>query len=1055
LAGENKASEPWSVKLLPGRIDGFKFDHSPLKVASKWLTPSDRLENPALKPTDAQRHIIELGRSSIARHGTADAALQALTAAFNKHRTLRRTAWEKLLQGPHDPRTIQNGFKICCAHSYLVSVAQQRLGISEAAHVMSEGVDQLAKLLSLKEFLSSLSIVEYMYPFQRLSSHHNCLVHLLIQVPLRGVHQFGYSFLVLHEELRICFKELEVIQEVIYSTSEFIRRYALAKYRSFTATQAIRASVGSLLKQVNIRDFEFLSSKTQKAVQTFERALNDCKSFCYQASEFLLLIELRKRARSHDPQQNIYNALHHHFKLFRGEQTNAIASSKSKIRKLRRKNLWHQGRRSRKAVEVSDALARLEHDLHVIMRIYHDSVMPLLGTRIQTMSSCELARQGRIAQKYWLACFQRNDESASRLRELDSIHERALKAIAARYALSHSRLRSIQGDMARLSEIHASYRRPSEPCINLPLDVSPPNEDPTTDEGSDVSQTGKTVLWQPARRAIEETSRPVSAALAQFGQSTPSGATNSRIDPRRDGKLAFSGAHTGSNGRQTPDLIGSAVVSQVMRSGGTVSKCSASNPKTLLNGEGGEDPVLRDFTSFQSTHTTERLLTEHQTIEAVMKALEEGYEKVVPSRIRGDGIYHMQLLNRCTALGDLIAFYHAQKVQLASIAYYRAQGFAKPVASQQLLNCASKLAFEQQMRAFQRQLDSLRWITHISRPSSPLQALRRFSPQISVLYRDLSALVDDLSYSRAFLALEDGFKKRYATTKYELETLIRKTLKGNTDIKGLIIRRPLCLYPPIHLHMHDQLGISRYTLEALIDIRMRRVSLDDYQQGIFGHLDRQFRLFELKSTQVVQEMRIFSGSSFKSHFQEIESVSSAISSQYHEDIQALSERHITLMSPQMLERYSRLAQRFWSMRVTQFTPEIAWEAGTPGEIGWYRVKSCISKGRRSFAVARKTKRESGQALQLSAKDRELQEQAIKAMQRLEEFWPSQPPMSEQAFRKILELEDPSTMTSRVQSWASRLLSGLEEAKLDSGPGPNHQTVILTPSCSQSATSSQL
>jgi hypothetical protein len=149
------------------------------------------------------------------------------------------------------------------------------------------------------------------------------------------------------------------------------------------------------------------------------------------------------------------------------------------------------------------------------------------------------------------------------------------------------------------------------------------------------------VLWQPARRAIEETSRPVPTALAQFGQSIPSGATNSRIDPRRDGKLAFSGAHTGSNGRQTPDLTGSAVVSQVMRSGGTVSKCSASNPKPLLDGEGGEDPVLRVFTSFQSTHTIKRLLTEHQTIEAAMKALEEGYEKVVTFQSVGvsSGIY--------------------------------------------------------------------------------------------------------------------------------------------------------------------------------------------------------------------------------------------------------------------------------------------------------------------------------------------------------------------------------------------------------------------------------
>ncbi|OSS48203.1 hypothetical protein B5807_07860 [Epicoccum nigrum] len=48
LAGKGKASEPWSVKFLPDRIDGFKFDPSPPKVTNGWLTLSDHLENPAL-----------------------------------------------------------------------------------------------------------------------------------------------------------------------------------------------------------------------------------------------------------------------------------------------------------------------------------------------------------------------------------------------------------------------------------------------------------------------------------------------------------------------------------------------------------------------------------------------------------------------------------------------------------------------------------------------------------------------------------------------------------------------------------------------------------------------------------------------------------------------------------------------------------------------------------------------------------------------------------------------------------------------------------------------
>jgi hypothetical protein len=211
-----------------------------------------------------------------------------------------RGTWERIPQKPHGPRTTHYWFKICCAHSYVVSVAQQRLGILEAAHGMSEGVEQLAKLLSLKESLSSLSIVEYKYPFQRLSSHQHYLAHLLIQLPLRSVHQFGYSFLVLHEEMRSSLKDLEGIQEVIHSTSEFMRRYALAKHRSFTAIQAIRASTASLAEQLNnILNYNSLPLKTQIAVTTFSRVFTNYNGFCHQASDVFLLIELRKR--SHGP----------------------------------------------------------------------------------------------------------------------------------------------------------------------------------------------------------------------------------------------------------------------------------------------------------------------------------------------------------------------------------------------------------------------------------------------------------------------------------------------------------------------------------------------------------------------------------------------------------------------------------------------------------------------------------------------------------------------------------------------------------------------------------
>jgi hypothetical protein len=134
------------------------------------------------------------------------------------------------------------------------------------------------------------------------------------------------------------------------------------------------------------------------------------------------------------------------------------------------------------------------------------------------------------------------------------------------------------------------------------------------------------------------------------------------------------------------------------------------------------------------------------------------------------------------------------------------------------------------------------------------------------------------------------------------------------------------------------------------------------------------------------------------------------------------------MSPQQLERYGQMAQRFWSTWSTQFTLEQAWVAGTPPEITHLRLS--ISYARRSFAIALEAKRRSGQALRLSAEHEELQEQAIKAMQRLEEICPLQPPMSKQAFQKILGLEDPSPPSSVPSSEWSRLLSDLDEVKVE-------------------------
>jgi hypothetical protein len=360
-----------------------------------------------------------------------------------------------------------------------------------------------------------------------------------------------------------------------------------------------------------------------------------------------------------------------------------------------------------------------------------------------------------------------------------------------------------------------------------------------------------------------------------------------------------------------------------------------------------------------------------------------------------------------------------------------AQGFAKPVASQRLLRIAIKMTLEQQMRPFLRHLHFSKWLACLKAPSA-FQALREHQ---RISHQDCVDLMDEIYHSKNLFSLEDSFKKRYAATNYALNTLIRKALKEYNDTKKLIKRYTFGKAWRIQEKMHSQLHNSTYILEAHVVIKMRRASVDDHQQGIFGCLDYQFSLFESRSCHVHQEMQYSiavmqksDGPLIRSHIKKIKSLTLAIKHQCYEYIQDLWERHISLMSPQQLERYGQMAQSFWSTWSTQFTLEQAWVAGTPPEITHLRLS--ISYARRSFAIALEAKRRSGQALRLSAEHEELQEQAIKAMQRLEEICPLQPPMSKQAFQKILGLEDPSPPSSVPSSEWSRLLSDLDEVKVE-------------------------
>jgi hypothetical protein len=91
----------------------------------------------------------------------------------------------------------------------------------------------------------------------------------------------------------------------------------------------------------------------------------------------------------------------------------------------------------------------------------------------------------------------------------------------------------------------------------------------------------------------------------------------------------------------------------------------------LLDGE--EDPSLKVVASFQSTHTVEKLVAEHQTIDAALNALHERYLEVLRDssldklsvNIRRNPV---QLLDSYTSHRNRTTSHYAKQLKLISIA---------------------------------------------------------------------------------------------------------------------------------------------------------------------------------------------------------------------------------------------------------------------------------------------------------------------------------------------------------------------------------------------------
>ncbi|KAJ8108362.1 hypothetical protein OPT61_g8227 [Boeremia exigua] len=406
------------------RSDHFEFEPFPSMVWTTRPPCSGPAQNPKRTLTRAQHHSIKRGRFLILKYGSADMAARALRIAAEKHRSqylsdLRKEGYKLL--------TVDDGlaYRLVVGQSlgHMVSVMQQLVGIRGAALEQAEGIERLKALFLWQQDMAATLANEAMYPFRLFQNSQDNISADLRHTPLASTRALGMQSQALDNELRLLLNDLFLYKNI--SSSTFLKRYELAKRPGYTASLKARVPVYTLWAQC-----ENLISSTkntspalkllQKPLKGFLSQLRGFNPVCNKADIDLASIALRRQSTKYGRQQNVFNALHHHFKWARSKSQyhhlsfRAWWSQICKDRTKARRDAERMSHARQNLDKVAMGIDQLKSGWDQIMFVYYSEFLPVWNTSIKLMSPRELACQDCVAQRYWLFRIQQVEQLEKR-----------------------------------------------------------------------------------------------------------------------------------------------------------------------------------------------------------------------------------------------------------------------------------------------------------------------------------------------------------------------------------------------------------------------------------------------------------------------------------------------------------------------------------------------------------------------------------------------------------------------------------------------------------------
>ncbi|KAH6625633.1 hypothetical protein C7974DRAFT_377122 [Boeremia exigua] len=343
----------------------------------------------------------------LARHETLSLATQALHNYQGQVREHARDLYAYLRNDPWNNSHNLFTHNMSIDHTTLFYLEQRRL-LSAVAYKQAQGVARHIALHALREDMSTVSVLKYMLPFRHQVHFLSWMHGTLENCPYPKLQRLSSSFDILATETQTIVTGLQRTRVLATLGDDQERCHEIAKNRftrSYTdllvSCESLTDAMDHYLENHTTPSKGYRSSYLPRVLKNALSVMPDFIHCIHDAKDASTVIGMRRRGSTSHPQQNIFDILHHHIYLVLVNTRRTVAEVQRRYRALFKKNS-----RSSAIYGLENVLVQRMHDVGYINKaladIAHRDFTPLWIAHIETMSSEELERQNRVAQRHWV-----------------------------------------------------------------------------------------------------------------------------------------------------------------------------------------------------------------------------------------------------------------------------------------------------------------------------------------------------------------------------------------------------------------------------------------------------------------------------------------------------------------------------------------------------------------------------------------------------------------------------------------------------------------------------